>query len=56
MFRAVYGVITQPWGPWSVTLGVGKGHETPLPGTRQPLDGVFGGVDYRLPASCCPAA
>jgi hypothetical protein len=55
-FRAAYGAITQPWGPWSVTLGVGKGRETPLPGTRQPLDGVFGGVDYRLPAGLLPGS
>jgi hypothetical protein len=53
-FRAAYGVLTQPWGPWSATLGVGKGRETPLAGTRQPLDGVFGGVDYRMPAGLLP--
>jgi hypothetical protein len=53
-FRAAYGVVTQPWGAWSATLGVGKGREKPLPGTHQPLDGVFGGVDYRLPPGQLP--
>jgi hypothetical protein len=51
MFRATYAVATQPWGPWSVTLGAGRSPERPLPGTRQPLDGVFGGIDYRLKAA-----
>ena len=54
MFRAAYAVVTQPWGAWSATLGAGTGREQPLPGTRQPLDGVFGGIDYRLPAGLLP--
>ena len=56
MFRAAYAVVTQPWGAWSATLGAGTGREQPLPGTRQPLDGVFGGIDYRLPAGLLPGS
>jgi hypothetical protein len=54
MFRAAYAVVTQPWGPWSATIGAGTGREQPLAGTRQPLDGLFGGIDYRLPAGLLP--
>lgn len=54
MFRAAYGVLTQPWGPWTATLGVGIGRERVLAGTRQPLDGIFGGIDYRLAPGLLP--
>jgi len=54
MFRAAYAVVTQPWGAWSATLGAGVGREQPLPGTQQPLDGLFGGIDYRLAAGLLP--
>lgn len=50
-FRAAYGVATQPWGPWSFTLGVGSSQARQIAGTRRPLDGVFGGLDYRLARS-----
>jgi hypothetical protein len=56
MFRSAYGVLTQPWGPWNATLGVGVGRERVLAGTRQPLDGVFAGIDYRLAPGLLPGA
>lgn len=50
-FRAAYAVATQPWGPWSLTLGAGSSQARQMPGTRRPLDGIFGGLDYRLAQS-----
>lgn len=53
-FRAGYVVLTQPWGPWSVTLGAGSSQARQLAGTRRPLDGAFGGIEYRLDAAAVP--
>ena len=50
-FRAAYAVATQPWGPWSLTLGAGSSQARQIAGTQRPLDGVFGGLDYRLARS-----
>ena len=50
-FRAAYAVATQPWGPWSFTLGAGSSQARQTAGTRRPLDGIFGGLDYRLAPS-----
>lgn len=50
-FRAAYAVATQPWGPWSLTLGAGSSQARQTPGTRRALDGIFGGIDYRLTQS-----
>ena len=50
-FRAVYGVATLTRPRWEATLGVG--HSTAgisAKGADRALDGVFGGVHYRLPA------
>lgn len=54
MFRAAYAVVTQPWGHWSASLGAGAARERALAGTRQPLDGLFGGIDYRLQTGLLP--
>lgn len=50
-FRAAYAVATQPWGPWSLTLGAGSSQARQTPGTRRALNGIFGGIDYRLTQS-----
>ena len=50
-FRAAYAVATQPWGPLSLTLGAGSSQARQTPGTRRALDGIFGGIDYRLTQS-----
>lgn len=56
MFRGAYALVTQPWGPVKLSLGVGTttGRQRALPGTRQPLDGVFGGVDYTIESGLVP--
>jgi hypothetical protein len=53
-FRAGYAVATQPWGPWSFTLGAGASRARQLPGTRASLDGAFGGIGYRMGAGALP--
>jgi hypothetical protein len=53
-FRAGYAVATQPWGPWSFTLGAGASRARQLPGTRASLDGAFGGIGYRIGAGALP--
>ncbi len=53
-FRAGYLVATQPWGRWSMTLGAGSSQARLGTGTHHPLDGLFGGIEHRLPAGALP--
>lgn len=49
-FRTGYVVGSQAFGPLDLTLGYGVSRaETYFPGRQAALDGVFGGVNYRLP-------
>jgi len=53
-FRAGYLVATQPWGRWRKTLGAGSSQARLGTGTHRPLDGVFGGIEHRLPSGALP--
>ena len=55
-FRAAFAVATQPWGPWSLTLGLGSSKARHAPGTSARLDGPFGGIDYRLATGFLPGS
>lgn len=55
-FRAAYAVATQPWGPWSLTLGLGSSKARHAPGTSARLDGLFGGIDYRIATALLPGS
>lgn len=49
-FRSVYAVATWDVTNWTVTAGLGRSQATAESGRARALDGVFGGVTYRLPA------
>lgn len=53
-FRGVYAVATQDYERWSVSAGFGRSRAVKLDGTVRPLDGPFGGIDYRLHEDLMP--